>query len=363
MDTKIAIIGGGNGAISMAADLTYKGYRTSIWVFPEFWRANLQPVRERGGIQVRGVFDAFVPIVPEQLPESLEEAVAGARIVMIVVPAFAHERVASALAPLLQPQQVVLLSPSTGGALEFRAVLERKGYRSNIVAESQTLIYTCRLNGPSDVSIFFIKRSLPVSVLPQAALPGVIAELQEIYPQIVPASSVLETSLNNLNPVAHVAPTLLNTGAIEARRGDFYFYREGISPSVGAVMDTMDNERIALCRSAGVPSLSLLEFMKEMYGVEGGSAFEVFSTSDAHRSTKAPDSLSHRYITEDISYGLIPMLALAEVFGIAMPVSLQMVRLAELLTGRDFGKEGRNIDRLGLTGASAASLREMELIK
>ena len=56
---------------------------------------------------------------------------------------------------------------------------------------------------------------------------------KEVYSGIEPAKSVLQTMLQNANPVIHPVVTLLNTGLIERNQGDFLFYEEGVTPAVG----------------------------------------------------------------------------------------------------------------------------------
>ena len=64
----------------------------------------------------------------------------------------------------------------------------------------------------------------------------------------------------------------------------------------------------------------------------------------------APASLNHRYLTEDVPTGLVPLVALGDLTDVPMPISQAIVRVASTLLGRDFWVEGRNLERLGLAG-------------
>lgn len=355
--TEIAILGGGNGAKTMAAELTLRGHRTSLWEFPSMREASLGPVVAEGGIHLRGKVQGFAKLEPEQLPTDIGAALDGAHTIMVIVPAFAHAMAAEACAPHITADQVVVLSPSTGGALEFSAVLRANGAVDVPVAEMHSLIYTCRMIDAVTADLFYIKDHMPIGTFPASRTNEVMERLTPIYPQMTGAASVLETSINNINPVMHVAPTLLNTGRIESTGGDFLFYRESVTPSVGRVMDEMDAERLALARAAGIRPYSLVDFMRDMYLIEGTGSYDLMNKSPAHRSTKAPYGLTHRYITEDIAYGLVPMLDLAELLGTPMPVTRQFSDLASLLTGQDYFKTGRNLSRLGLDAVKADSLQ------
>lgn len=355
---RVTVIGGGNGALAMVAELTLRGHQVSLWDLPEFQRASYEAIRKRGGIELRGVVEGFVSLERFRMAEAVSEALDGAEFVMVIVPAFGHVRIAEELAPHLSQDQVVVLAPSTGGALEFQASLARLDVNGVAVAEMHSLIYTCRIAEPACVDLFFIKKHLPVGVQPSSATDRVMAGLQQLYPQMAPARNVLETSLNNINPVMHLPPTLFNLGRIEFTGGDFLFYRESVTPTTGRLMDEMDTERCRLGAAAGVETVTLEGFMADMYGIEGDGAFELMNKSPAHRATKAPFGLKHRYITEDVPYGLVPMLELANLLNVAMPVTEQIVTIAGLLAQEDFVAGGRTLARMGIKGLTPRALQE-----
>jgi opine dehydrogenase len=69
---------------------------------------------------------------------------------------------------------------------------------------------------------------------------------------MAPAGNVLQTSLQNGNPVIHPAITLLNAALIERTGGDFFFYEDGVTPAVGRLIEAVDRERISIGRALGV---------------------------------------------------------------------------------------------------------------
>ena len=74
------------------------------------------------------------------------QAVDGAEIIFVVLPAFAHAYVAQELAGCLVDGQTVVVCPgATGGALEFRAIWDRAGCRSKVrLCETNSLFYAAR---------------------------------------------------------------------------------------------------------------------------------------------------------------------------------------------------------------------------
>lgn len=80
--------------------------------------------------------------------------------------------------------------------------------------------------------IYKIKEVVSVAAIPKEKTEIVVETLNTAFPQFIPAQNVLETSLNNFGAVFHPTPTLLNAARIETTKGNFEYYREGISPSV-----------------------------------------------------------------------------------------------------------------------------------
>ncbi len=54
---------------------------------------------------------------------------------------------------------------------------------------------------------------------------------------------------------------------------------------------------------------------------------------------KAPPSLDHRYLHEDVGWGLVPWIELARVFGVAVPTMEALTRTAGLVNGVQYTEE------------------------
>lgn len=352
----VCIIGGGNGAITMAADLTLRGFAVRLWDFPAYRDKSIEAIGRRGGIELVGARQGFASLRPEQLPLDIAQAIDGASLVMLIVPAYGHATAARVCAPHLRPGQYVVVGPSTGGALEVWNELRKAGVKQVPVAEMLSLIYTCRLRDETTADLYYVKDYMPIGVQPSENTASVVERLSLLYPQVVGAKNVMETSVNNVNPVLHIAPMLLNLGRIETTEGDFLFYRESVTNSVGRLMDKMDAERVALAELLGFQRFSLADFMREMYQVEGANAEELLASSPAHRSTRAPFGIGHRYLTEDVPYGLVPMLSIARLVGHEMPLTRLFVNLASALADTDWSTAGRSAEQLGLADLSPEDL-------
>jgi opine dehydrogenase len=355
----IAVLGAGHGGVAAAADLTRRGFAVRLHARnPD----RLAPIRERGGIEARGVQQGFVPFTA--LTTDIGEAVRGADLVMLVVPSVAHETYASLLAPLLAPDLPMFLNPGhTGGGLHFVHELRRAGYAKPLqTCETVTLTYICRMEGPATVNLYSYTKRLAFAAFPGRHGDRLFQLMKPVYPEIVLASSVLETALTNINAIFHPPGMVLNTGWIEHTGGDFLFYREGITEGVGRVTAAVDAERLAIAKALGLPAATFLEAFHRAglttdAALNSGSIARACRDSAPNRTIKAPPSLDHRYVHEDVGYGLVPFAAFGRLAGVPTPTIDALITLAGQATGRDFWQSGLSLEKMGLAGKSQADLR------
>jgi opine dehydrogenase len=317
----------------------------------------IAPVLQKGGIELSGVSgQGFASLA--KVTTDLKEALLEKGLILVVVPAFAHAYVAEQIAPLLRRDDMIVLSPgSTGGALEFRKILSEHGAPKDVkVGETNTLIYACRISAPGHVKILGVKEFLGVAALPAADTQALLQPLKEIYPQTQAVENVLSTGLNNMNPIFHVFPTLANLGWLEATQGNFRFYYDGITASVAKLVEAVDRERMMLCQSLGIPTLSGIEWQKKFYGARGDLLPEVLQSNHAYEEIQAPSSKETRLLTEDVPMGLVPMAEIAKIAGVPTPFMDSAILLASEIMGQDFRATGRNLRAMGLAGLNKEEL-------
>ena len=354
----IAIMGAGHGGLAAAVDLTRRGFTVRLHARRD---ETLKPLRDQGGIVAKGVQDGLVPVA--HLTTDVAEAVDGADLVMLVVPSVAHGPYARALAPLLRPDLPVFVNPGhTGGGLHFVHELRKAGYREPVkTCESVTLTYICRKTAPGAVDIFSYVKRLKFSAFPGRHADELFAAIKPLYPEIVLSSSVLETGLTNINAVFHAPGMLLNAGWIEDTGGDFLFYGEGITPAVGRVIEGVDRERLAVAKALGVPSATFLENFHQAglttrEAMESGDISRACKESEPNKAIRSPPSLDHRYVHEDVGYGLVPFAAFGDLAGVETPTIDAIVHLCSEMMGIDYARDGLTLDRMGLAGMSPARL-------
>lgn len=354
-----AVVGAGNSGFGLAADLAVRGFATRLCELPEFAGA-VEPIRASGQIRVRGVRGEGVARLA-MVTVDAAEAVRGADAIFVTVPAYGHRRVAEFLAPVLQDGHTIVILPGNfGGALEFLHVIRQRGNTAGVVvAEAASFIFACKKDGPDGVWIRGVKQGLPLAALPATATGGVLEGLAAAYPEFAPAQNVLDVSLNNINHPIHPPGLLLNLGRIEKFGGDWSFFHEGMTPAVCRLMERLDEERMAVAAAFGLPRISTLQWTTAMYGHQGfggATLYEALSTTPVHGAARAPSSVDHRYFTEDVPYGLVPIASLARAIGVPAPVTDAVVTVCSAVSGRDFAREGRTVESLGLAGRSAGEI-------
>src|SRR5260370_27409409 len=88
-----------------------------------------------------------------------------------------------------------------------------------------------------------------------------------------------------------------------------------------------------------------------------GSMHDDLRAGEALRAIKAPASLDHRYLHEDVGWGLVPWMGLAEAAGVPTPTIAALTVLAGLVTGVDYRRVGLTLDHMGLTGMTVEKIR------
>jgi opine dehydrogenase len=361
--TKFAIIGAGNAGLAMAAHLKHIGATVSLYDVVE---AQITPIIDHNNvISVNGVgFTGDFKI--DQVTLDLAKAVNGADLIICVTPAHTHKFVARDLAAHLVAGQMVLLHPGrTGGALEVRNILQAAGCQADVlVMEAQTLLYASRKDGAS-VTMFGLKQQVTCAGLPTGQSHRFFDLMAPLIPQFTPAESIWHTSLHNIGMLFHPTPTLLNLSRMESNQS-FEYYTGGFSPSIAALVEKLDSERLAVAQAMGVSLPSVVQWLEDSYGVVGSNLYQALQTAPNYQGISAPmlgtieAKLGLRYVTEDVPTGLVPVSELGKKFGVETPAIDTIIQLADILFEADFRANGRNLEQLGLADLSPEAITALD---
>jgi opine dehydrogenase len=356
MTKRYAVIGAGHGGKAMAAHLALMGFTVNLFNrTPD----HVEIIKKRGGIElesVEGGPHGFGELA--LVTSNIGEAIKKAEVIMVVLPSSAHRDIAKAVAPHLRSGQIVVLHPGrTCGALEFVKVMRDSGCKADVtVAEAETFIYASRSDGPAQARIFRIKEAVPLAALPATRTRCVLDAICEAYPQFIDGVDVLNTGMNNMGAIFHPALTLLNMGWIEATHGDYQFYIDGVTPSVARVLEVLDRERVTVASSLGIRARTSLEWLKLAYNTSGVDLHESIHNQPGYYGIKAPATLNHRYIFEDVPMSLVPIASIGKRYGVSVRGMESMIQIASFIHRTDYWRRGRTVEKLGLEQWSVSEL-------
>ncbi len=365
---KIAVLGGGNGACSLAADLASQGYQVNLADLPSFAEGMI-PVIEKKGLSYTGAIgEGFARL--NMAGFDVAEAVRDAWLILVSVPSFGQSAFFDALIPNLEDGQTVVLITGNMGTLELAGLLGEKEIRKRItLAETNTLPYGTRLNGPASVNVEY-KTSVSLAAFPSKLTAEVIAAMKGMF-EIHPAGDVVEMGLLNTNLLLHPVECIFNAGRIEFSKGDFYSHGEGYTPVVARFSVRMYREMKSIGRAIGI-ELDIWKIASEFFGVDYDPVmakeidemdedalaryFSEAVQASPLANIRGPGHLDYRYLTEDIPYGLVTAASLGDMVGVDAKLIKTLIYIASIINRRDHMKDGRTVERLGIAGMSPVQL-------
>ncbi len=354
---KTTVLGAGAGGTAMAFDCASHGHEVRLFDFARF-PDNIAKVAAQGGIHAEGDIEGFGDIA--HAGHDIDAALQGAELIYVVGPAYSTEPFGKAVAGKLRSGQTVVVTPgSCGGALAFKRAAGLDVDDDSVrVAETSTLHYAVRLTEPGRIRVFLkLKAGNLLAALPGKHTDDILQLIADVYPSMEPARSVLQTSLQNANPIIHPAVTLANAARIDTEGVDFLFYEEGVSDATGRLIEALDRERIAIGEKLGITVLPDPELgMRQGYMLADnyGSAYR---EAPGFLGIGAQPQLDHRYLNEDVGYGLVFMSNLARQVGVDTPTMNAIIQVTSVLMNRDYAGEAlRTPESLGIADRSAAEL-------
>ncbi len=342
----LTVIGAGNSGLAMSAHIAADGHEVRLWNRSE---QTIDILMDTKLAHLSGVLNTDATLA--MVTTDIKEAILGSKLILITTPASSHRELAYLMAPYLEVGCDIVLNPGrTFGAIEFYSVIQklRPGFICT-VAETQTIIYTCRKIGPSSVNVLALKSGVQIATFDPVDTKALISRLPRcIQAYLIPAKSMIETSLGNVGMILHCLPFVINISRVESGH-PFKYYIDGITPSVAKLLEKADSERLAVGRRLGVELESCKTWMKRTYNLEGDDLYSVIQANEAYATIDAPANMVHRYIFEDIPCGLVPLEVAGHLLDVATPVVTMILDFATHLLDQDFRLEGRNLEFLQTT--------------
>ena len=360
MGRNVAIIGAGNGGQAFAAYFSLHGHRVKLY---DAFQTTVDAINQKGYIELTGAMEEQVPF--RCASTDMEETICDAEIIIVINPSTYHRRIAATMAPLLKNGQIVFLNPgATFGSFAFRKALDDHGCTADvIIAESNILLFACRMREIAKIFIGAKKDRILVSTFPANRLAEVKNVISDLIPETEFVKNVLSTAIDNTNPTVHPMPTVFNIGWLESGQ-KFSFMQQAVSPTLSRYMEGMDRERMAVGEALGlvrdVDMFDLFRQYEAEYGVYGKKTLhDVFMACDAYTHIYGPSNIrTARYIVEDVGMGLVPLVSVGEMLGIDVSCSRLVIDVCEKMLELDFSSDEacRNVNNLGLSGMTAEQI-------
>ncbi len=350
---RVAVLGAGGIGLATAALLCREGHDPCLWS-PS--GASTRALMDGAPLIARGALSgSFRP----RIAGSCAEAIAGAGIVIVAVPAYGHRMVMDAAAPHLRPEQTMIVSSHYSlSALYLARLLAERGTGSPIAAWGTTVVMG-RPSGPAEVTVLTVRARVDVATLPTAGTGEGIAASRALFgDRFVERADLLAIQLSNVNPQAHLANALCNLTRME--KGEAWDNYGGITEAVSRLIEALDLERLAIAKAYGVKVRTMQEHMALSFDLPANTSLaEATRQVQARGGSPGPVSLDARWIREDLPFGIVPQIALAEIAGVQVPLHRSGLALFSAILGRNLTTENDLLPVLSITHLTRGRLQAL----
>ena len=349
---KITVVGAGGTGFAVATDMMLSGHEVKIFDNKE--TAALKDSSAVEKIRRIGFCEGEWCQLPK-IEKKPKEAIENAEVIFITAVANRHKELCDCILPYLQDGQAVCFFNGNCGSIYLKQKLESKDV---VVGETLANYSTIRYKGNAT-----IQYAMPVSSSPKAvaAFPSsdsvrLVAMLEPCYnsvcyPQIT-QKTVFELSLSAPNVTTHLIASVVNICAIE-RFDDFRLYLDGLSPSVLKLIAGVVDERNAIFEKLG--------FNRAIYPMHMLETCMNFKNNPDPKLTgfyltTGPDSVTHRYISEDAFATDSLLVSLGKAYQVPTPLLSGALAIASKINDYDYEKYGLTLGYLGIEDLSPQEL-------
>lgn len=345
---KLAVIGTGNVGVAFAADLSIKGHEVTLLKTSSYKSEAYDRLIKNNNRVFLKEKSTYTKTVVKEVSKDLSK-VADAEIIFCTIQSNFYEGLVERIHQFLHKDQIVVCICSYASSYYF----EKHCQELPMLVETTGPYLEGRveLNDKQNEVVFRVGCRLercPFASSPSQNQKEKLEKLHNLCNSFNHEYSVLESALLNPNMVLHTVGSIMSLSRIEYSKGNFCMYREAYTRNNKAtlgimlkldeekkkVLDTLHQRPIDIFKAGGFMGEDKLE-----------SFYRYSESSDRAIS---PTSVHSRYITEDVSEGLVLMESIAHHIGLELPVTSSLITLASVALGIDFRKTGRTIQRLGI---------------
>ncbi len=350
--SRTIVVGGGPSGCATAAMLQSLGHAPSLW--SPTGRRFANPDSDVAEFTLSGAHEGAM-----RIPRLAELADIGEfDTIVVCLPGSAYEAVLGSLLPFLRTGQTVIVSGSLSLCpLWLRQSALARGQSIRAIGWGTTL---CTAHFRADGSLRVNKARTRIDMASIGTLDDAEAPLalcERLFgARFAESDTLLAPTLANINPCTHAAEVIPNLSRIDLAETWSLF--GNFTHSVAALAEVLDAERLAIATAYGLELPTLREHYHRSYHVPLGSLVEM--TAEMTRrglGPSGPVTLNHRYIVEDVPFGLVFLEAMARTAGVPTPAISGSIVFLQAVGGRDFRTENFLVEALALDQHDVASLQ------
>lgn len=362
---QITICGGGNAAHTAAGIASARG-KAQVNVYVPFadeerrWKEGLS---EAGGIAVHFPDQKLLGL-PGLVSSDAARVITQADLVLLTLPAFAHEQVIKEIAAYVKPGAALGAMPARGGfEWGVKSCMGNK-IKSITLFGLQTLPWACRIKeyGRS-VQVKGTKEQVDLASYSIEEASKAASQLETIFGvSFKPVSSFLSLTLSGTGQLLH--PGLMYS-LFHGWRGEPFedapLFYQGVDQPAASLLEQL-SEEVAHLRGVledQLPSTDLfpvrplIEWLRFSYNgsiANPQSLLSCLRTNSSYSGLTAPmrktgaglvPDFHSRYLSEDVPYGLVVTRGIAELAGVKTPVMDEVIHWSQDRLGQEFLKNGK----------------------
>lgn len=342
---KIAVIGAGNVGVAIASDLSIKGHVVSLIKTSNTKSEVFEKIQANANRVFLKENNQYTQATIAEVSRNLD-AVSEADVVFITVQSTYHKEVIENLSYYLNSKQIVVCICSYMSYFYFRqyckslpVIVETIGPYLEGRVEMEDM--------PGEV-VFRVGCRLtrsPLSISRKDS-DDYMYTLKSLDPSFSDEYNLLEAALLNPNMVLHTVGAIMSIPRIEYSHGNFCMYREAYShenPCTLNIMQELDEEKRRVLKALGCKPVDIYD----AGGFLGNKLESFFRYSESSDRAISPTSVKSRYITEDVSQGLVLLESIAHAAHMTVPITTALIDIASAALLYDFREDGRTLARLG----------------
>jgi len=304
---------------------------------------------------------------PDKVSKLAKDVCKEADLILMPLPAFAHEPTLLQIAPFLKEEAIIGAIPARSG-FEYAALKILKDNKKEKVKifGMQTLPWACRIKEyAASVNILGKKNSVGIAAFPHQITSELASALSCILDlKIEPLPNMLTLSLANVGQIIH--PGIMyglfkGKEELKYRKEEIPLFYQGVTKEISQTLKTMSDEILLLTKEIKNKDksidldqvLGLKDWLIYSYKdsiADKSTLQSCFVTNRAYQGLRAPmkkinddhflPDFQARYLTEDVPYGLVVTKSIAQLAKVDIPIIDEVILTTSKWIGKEYIKGG-----------------------